>query len=197
MNSMLCYIYVCVCEKNLFVCLYLGMEEKKAKQTNRFFSKFQHACMHVCCWCILTQCAQSFFSSNELNYEPTNCSGLYCRLEHHQRSSSSWMVYCRFLIHINSMFVCVCVCNMGECPVSIFGTLIGHHSDWVKPNRDSTQTIQQFIHENGSNYSPIKWMITVADIKKKKKKQFQFNLKRQTWWWWIFFFDWQVASIRM
>lgn len=57
-----CYvIYMCVCEKNLFVCLYLGMEEKKAKQTNRFFSKFQHACMHVCCWCILTQCAQSFF----------------------------------------------------------------------------------------------------------------------------------------
>ena len=45
---------------------------------------------------------------------------------------------------------------MGECPVSIFGTLIGHHSDLVKPNRDSTQTIQQFIHENGSNYSPIK-----------------------------------------
>lgn len=61
---------------------------------------------------------------------------------------------------------------MGECPVSIFGTLIGHHSDLVKPNRDSTQTIQQFIHENGSNYSPIKWMITVADIKKKRKNNF-------------------------
>lgn len=85
---------------------------------------------------------------------------------------------------------------MGECPVSIFGTLIGHHSDLVKPNRDSTQTIQQFIHENGSNYSPIKWMITVADIKKKEKTiSIQFEAADMMMM--NFFFDWQVASIRM